>query len=123
MEKVWHGLQFNPVEPTEVPFKAELIRSPPKGVNILRQLSRNGRDYLERTMREQQGRPKLVLSLPNDAQQVAPLVALAHGSCLTQNVCRSDSGAVDYTATTTCSAESGGLEDVQVVLPIVLPES
>lgn len=113
MEKVWHGLQFNPVAPTEVPFKAEVFRSPPTSVKIIRQLSRNGRDYLERTMREQQGRPKLVLSLPNDAQQVAPLLALAHGSHLTQNMCGSDSGTVDYTTTTTRSAGSGGLKDVQ----------
>jgi len=113
MEKVWHGLQFNPVAPTEVPFQAEFFRSPSKSVKLLRRLSRNGRDYLERTMRERQGRPKLVLSLPNDAQQVAPLVALGHGSRLTQGVCGSDSGAVDYTTTTTRSAGSGGLKDVQ----------
>ena len=112
MEKVWHGLQFNPVAPTEVPFKAEFFRPPPWGVRLLRQLSRNGRDYLERTMRERQGRPKLVLSLPNDAQQVAPLVALAHGG-LTQNVYGSDSGAVDYTTTTTRDAVTGDLKDVQ----------
>ena len=112
MEKVWHGLQFNPVAPTEVPFKAELFRPPPKSIQILRQLSRNGRDYLERTMREQQG-PKVVLSFPDDAQQIAPLVALAHGARLTQNVGGSDSGAVDNMTTATRSAGSGGLKDVQ----------
>jgi hypothetical protein len=113
MEKVWHGIQFNPVMPTEVPFKTEFFRSPSRAVRLLRRLSRNGRGYLERTIRERQGRPKLVLGLPNDAQQVAPLVALAHGVHLAQNVYGSDSVAVDYTTATTRSAVSGDLKDVQ----------
>ena len=113
MEKVWHELQFNPVAPTEVPFKAEFFRPPPESVQVLRRLSRNGRDYLERTMREQQGRPKFVLGLPNDAQQIAPLVALAHGAHLEQDVSGSDSGIVDNMVTTTRYAGSGGLKDVQ----------
>ena len=116
MEKVWHELQFNPVAPTEVPFKAELFRPPSTSVQVLRQLSRNGRDYLERTVRERQGRPKLVLSLPNDAQQIAPLVAVAHGARSTQSGGGSDSGVVDNMTTTTRSAGSGGLNDVQGIV-------
>ena len=78
MEKVWHGLQFNPVAPVEVPFKAELFHPAPMSVRVLRRLSRKGRDYLEHTTRMLEGKPKLVLGLPNDAQEVAQLVALAH---------------------------------------------
>ena len=113
MEKVWHELQFNPVAPTEVPFNAEFFRPPSESVQVLRRLSRNGRDYLKRTMRERQGRPKLVLGLPNDAQQIAPLVALAHGARLEQDAGGSDSGTIDNMVTTTCYAGPGGLEDVQ----------
>lgn len=113
MEKVWHELQFNPVAPTEVPFKAEFFRPPSTGIQVLRQLSRNGRNYLERAMRERQGRPKFVLNLPNDTQQIAPLVVLAHGACSTQSGGGSDSGPVDNMTTTARSAGSGGLKDVQ----------
>jgi hypothetical protein len=79
MEKVWHELQFNPAAPTEVPFKAELFRPASSGIHSLRRLSQQGRDYLERTMCERKDKPKLVWGLPNDAQVIAPLVALAHG--------------------------------------------
>jgi hypothetical protein len=78
MEKFWHGLQFNPVAPVEVPFKAELFYPPPMSVKVLRRLSHKGRDYLEHTARMLEGKPKSVLGLPNDAQEVAQLVALAH---------------------------------------------
>jgi hypothetical protein len=78
METVWHGLQFNPVAPVEVPFKAELFYPPPTSVKVLRRLSHKGRDYLEHTIRMLEGKPKPVLGLPNDAQEVAQLVALAH---------------------------------------------
>jgi len=106
MEKVWHGMQFNPVAPTEVPFKAELFRPAPTSIRLLRQLSRTGRDYLERTKRKQEGRPKLVLGLPNDAQVVAPLSALAHGPGLVQSV-------VDNNTTTTPVTELRALGYVQ----------
>jgi hypothetical protein len=79
MEKVWHDLQFNPAAPTEVPFKAKLFRPAPRSIQLLRRLSQQGRDYLERAMCEQKDKPKLVWGLPNDAQVIAPLVALAHG--------------------------------------------
>jgi hypothetical protein len=92
MEKVWHGMQFNPAVPTEVPFKAELFRPAPMSILLLRQLSRTGRDYLERTKRKQEGRPKLVLNLPNDAQVVAPLAALAHGPGLVRSVVDNNTG-------------------------------
>lgn len=103
MEKFWHKLQFNPVAPTEVPFKAELFRPPPTSVRLLRRLSRRGRAYLEHTMCKQEGRPKLVLGLPNDAQEVAPLVASAHRPCLSQN---GNWDAVDNNTTTTHPTES-----------------
>ncbi|KAI0250740.1 mitochondrial protein Pet127-domain-containing protein [Lactifluus subvellereus] len=100
MEKVWHELQFNPVAPVEVPFKAELFRPPPRSVQVLRRLSRKGRDCLESTTRKLEGRPKLVLGLPNDAEEVAQFVALAHGDAggvahLASSGGRSDSDAVD----------------------------
>lgn len=79
MEKFWHELQFNPAAPVEVPFKPELIRSPPSGITSLRRLACRGRKRLERSLLRQRGKPKLVLGIPNDARTVAPLVALAHG--------------------------------------------
>lgn len=78
MENFWHGLQFNPVAPVEVPFMDKLFRRPPNTVKHLRQLAREGRVRLNRSLREQKGRPKFVRGIPNDAQMVAPLVALAH---------------------------------------------
>jgi hypothetical protein len=78
MENFWHGLQFNPVAPVEVPFMGSLFCQPPKAVKHLRLLARQGRVHLKRSLREQKGRPKFVLGIPNDAQMVAPLVALAH---------------------------------------------
>jgi hypothetical protein len=118
MEKVWHGMQFNPVAPTEVPFKAELFRSAPTSIHLLRRLSRMGRDYIERTMRKQQGRPKVVLNLPNDAQVVAPRAALAHGPGLVQSV-------VDNNTSTTLLTDLGYVRgpivssDVQTGKPII----
>jgi hypothetical protein len=115
MEKFWHGLQFNPAAPVEVPFKAELFRVPPDSVQVLRRLSRNGRNYLERTTRQLEGRPKLVLGLPNDAQDVAQLVALAHGDAggdPQPRGGRSDSGFIDSTAAVNPSTEPRILEDI-----------
>ncbi|KAI9509215.1 mitochondrial protein Pet127-domain-containing protein [Russula earlei] len=112
MERVWHEMQFNPIAPVDVPFKAELFRTPPKSVQVLRQLSRKGRGYLARTIRMQMGRPKLVIGLPNDAQEVAPLVALAHGLGLDQSVVRSDDERLDD-STANFSTKYSGLEDVQ----------
>ena len=86
MEKFWHELQFNPVAPVEVPFKAELFSSPPRGVRRLRRLARNGRLRLERSIRKQMGKPKIVQGIPDDAQKVAPLLALAHGPGRMQTV-------------------------------------
>jgi hypothetical protein len=103
MEKFWHELQFNPVAPVEVPFKADLFRSPTSNITTLRRLARKGRRRLDYSMREQEGRPKLVLGIPNDAQTVAPLRALAHGPVLVQTVSRSNLDAVDNTATTNLS--------------------
>jgi hypothetical protein len=128
MEKFWHELQFNPVAPTEVPFKAELFRPAPASIHVLRQLSRKGRHYLEQTMRKQEGRPTLVLGLPNDAQDVAPLAALAHGPSLVQNFGRND---LNVNTTITPATESRVIEDVQgpVVLsdvytvPLVMPST
>ena len=100
MEWFWHRLQFNPAAPVEVPFKAELFRPPPRGIRSLRLLAGKGRRRLKRSIRSQKGRPKLVLGIPNDAQKVAPLLALAHGSGLVQTVgrvSRSDLDAVDKT--------------------------
>ena len=78
MEKFWHGLQFNPAAPVEVPFKAELFRTPPRSVKFLRRLAQHGRAYLKHSKREQRGKPKRVRGIPNDAEMVAPLVAQAH---------------------------------------------
>jgi hypothetical protein len=86
MEQFWRELQFNPVAPVEVPFKAELFHSPPKRIRILRRLAGKGRKRLERSIRKQNGRPKVVLGIPNDAQNVDPLLALAHGPGLVQTV-------------------------------------
>jgi len=80
MEKVWHELQFNPTAPVDVPFKADLFRPAPKSVQILRQLSRKGQSYVDCAAREQAGRDKFVLGLPNDACEMAPLLAHAHGN-------------------------------------------
>lgn len=79
MEKVWRKMQFNPAVPVHVPFKTRLFRPPTPGIKLLRRLAQKGRVYREHVTREQQGRPKLVLGIPNDAQNVAKLVALAHG--------------------------------------------
>jgi hypothetical protein len=99
MEQFWHELQFNPVAPVEVPFKAELFHRPPKNIRLLRQIARKGRRRLELSIRKQKRRPKLVLGIPNDAQKVAPLLALAHGPGLVQTVSRSNLDAVDNTTT------------------------
>ena len=99
MEKFWHELQFNPVEPVDVPFKAELFRSPPRTVKFLRHLARKGRWRLEHSIRKQNGRPKHVLGNPNDAQEVAPLLVLAHGPG------RNNLDAVDNTTTTKFSTK------------------
>jgi hypothetical protein len=90
LEKFWHELQFNPVEPVDVPFNVELFRSPPRGVKQLRLLARRGRWRLEHATRKQKGRAKVVLGIPNDARKVAPLLALAHGSGLVQTVSTSN---------------------------------
>lgn len=79
MKKVWHDMQFNPEAPVDVPFKAELFRPATKSVQVLRRLSRKGQSYLDCAVREQEGRDKLVLGLPNDAREMAPLLAQAHG--------------------------------------------
>ena len=79
MEKVWHELQFNPAAPVDVPFKIEMFRPAPNGVEALRELARKGQSYLDRVAREQGGRDKFVLGLPNDAREMAPLLARAHG--------------------------------------------
>jgi hypothetical protein len=79
MEKVWHDMQFNPAAPVDVPFKAELFCPAPKSVLVLRELSRQGQSYLDCTARAQEGRDKHVLGLPNDAREMAPLLADAHG--------------------------------------------
>jgi len=111
MESVWHSLQFNPVAPVEVPFEAKLFRRPSKRVQALRKLSRNGRKYLRRAMRRQKGGPKLVLGRPNDAQEVAPLVALAHGRGSMRGVDRRprDKERSDDKTATKLPAESTGL--------------
>jgi len=111
MERVWHSLQFNPVAPVEVPFKAQLFRRPPKHVQVLRQLSRKGRKYLRLATRKQKGRPKLVLGLPNDARDVAPLVALAHrtGSVGVNRRSRDKEGS-NYKTAVNLPAESAGLQ-------------
>lgn len=113
MEKVWHEMQFNPVAPVEVPFKPEFFRPPPRSVQVLRRLAQKGRNYLEHTIRKQEGKPRFVLGLPNDAQEVASLLALAHGPDSVQSVDRSHSIDADNTTTTDLSAESRDLEDVQ----------
>ncbi|KAH9042070.1 mitochondrial protein Pet127-domain-containing protein [Lactarius pseudohatsudake] len=79
MEKVWQELQFNPAAPVDVPFKAELFRPAPRSVQVLRQLAHKGQSYLDTAAREQEGRDKFVLGLPNDAREMAPLLAQAHG--------------------------------------------
>lgn len=91
MEKFWNELQFNPFAPVEVPYKAELFHSPPKRIVLLRFRARMGRRRLERSIRKQEGRPKLVLGNPNDAQQVASLLDLVHGPGLVQSGSRSNS--------------------------------
>jgi hypothetical protein len=78
MENFWHGLQFNPAAPVEVPFKTALFRTPPRSVKFLRRLAQQGRAYLKHSIREQRDKPKRVLGIPNDAEMVAPLVAQAH---------------------------------------------
>jgi hypothetical protein len=103
MEQFWHELQFNPVAPVEVPFKAELFHPPPKRIRVLRRLAGKGRQRLEHSILKQNGRPKHVLGIPNDAQNVAPLVALAHGPGLVQTVGRSNLDVVDNTTTTNLS--------------------
>ena len=90
MEEFWHALQFNPVEPVKVPFKAELFHSPPTRIKRLRYWARQGRWRLERSIRKQEGRPKKVLGIPNDVQKVAPLLDLARGP-LVQTGSRSNS--------------------------------
>ena len=99
MEKFWHELQFNPVAPVEVPFMADMFCRPPENVKGLRRLSRKGRVYLNRSKRKQKGRPPSVRGIPNDAQKVAPLMALAHGSGIVQSVRRSRKRNRDNTAT------------------------
>jgi hypothetical protein len=123
MEKVWHEMQFNPVAPTVVPFKAELFRPAPTSIHLLRQLSRTGRDCLERTKREQEGRPKLVLNLPNDAQVVAPLAALAHGPGLVQSAVDNNTTTAPLTALKALGYVQGSIElsDVQRGRPIIAP--
>jgi hypothetical protein len=79
MEKVWNELQFNPAAPVDVPFKTELFRPAPRSVQVLRRLAHKGQSYLDCVAREQGGRDKLVLGLPNDAREMAPLLAYAHG--------------------------------------------
>jgi hypothetical protein len=98
MENFWHKLQFNPTAPEDVPFRAELFRRPTKNVHHLRTLAKEGRKYLKRSMRAQEGKPKRVLGIPDDAKTVAPLVALAHGPGLVQTVSRSNPDAVDNTS-------------------------
>lgn len=105
MEKFWHELQFDPVAPVEVPFKAEMFRSPPKRVKLLRRLARQGRWRLKISIRKQKGRPKLVQGIPDDPQMVAPLLALAHGPKLVQTASRSKLDVVDDTATTNFSTK------------------
>jgi hypothetical protein len=100
MEQFWHELQFNPAAPVEVPFKAERFQLPPRGVRSLRLLAQKGRRRLERSIRRQKGRPNRVLGIPNDAQKVAPLLALAHGPGFVRTVSRSDLDAVDNTTIT-----------------------
>jgi hypothetical protein len=110
MEKFWHGLQFNPVAPVEVPYMVDMFRQPPKRVEFLRHLSRKGRMYLNLSKRRQEGRPKLVRGIPNDARKVAPLMALAHGPGFVQSVGRlrrRNPDAVDNTSTTKLSARLG----------------
>jgi len=103
MEQFWHELQFNPVAPVKVPFKAELFHPPPKRIRFLRQLAGKGRRRLERSILEQKGRPKLVRGIPNDVQKVAPLLALAHRPGLAMTVSRSNLDAADDTTTTDLS--------------------
>jgi hypothetical protein len=103
MEQFWHELQFNPVAPVEVPFKAQLFQLPPNNVRSLRLLARKGRWRLEQSILKQKGRPKRVRGIPNDAQKVAPLLALAHGPGLVQTVSRSNLDAVDNTTTSNLS--------------------
>lgn len=88
MEKFWRELQFNPVAPVEVPFRVELFRSPPGNIRRLRKLARQGRRRLKRSLRNQKGKPTLVLGIPNDARKVAPLLALAHGPGMVPSVAK-----------------------------------
>ncbi|KAI9443275.1 mitochondrial protein Pet127-domain-containing protein [Lactarius indigo] len=67
MEKLWQEIQFNPAAPVDVPFNAELFCPPSRSVQALRRLAHKGKNYLDTTAREQEGRDKLVLGLPNDA--------------------------------------------------------
>jgi hypothetical protein len=78
MEKIWRKMQFNPAAPVHVPFKTRLFRPPTRDIKSLRRLAQEGRVYRERCIREQMGIPKRVLGIPNDAEEVAKLVALAH---------------------------------------------
>ena len=115
MEKVWHKLQFNPAAPVDVPFKAELFRPAPRGVQVLRQLARKGQSYLDRAAREQGGRDKLVLGLPNDAREMAPLLAYAHGDpgsgpLSAPSVSEGGSRSVGSTTATSLPAEPQNLE-------------
>lgn len=80
MEKVWQELQFNPAAPVDVPFKTEMFRPAPRSVRVLRKLSRKGQSYLDSNAREQGVQEKFVLGLPNDAREMAPLLASAHGN-------------------------------------------
>ena len=80
MEKHWHELQFNPTAPVDVPFESEMVRPATRSVQVLRQLSRKGQSYLDFDAHEQGVREKLVLGLPNDASEMAPLLAHAHGN-------------------------------------------
>ncbi|KAI0269903.1 mitochondrial protein Pet127-domain-containing protein [Gloeopeniophorella convolvens] len=75
MEEIWPTIQFNPAEPVDVPFQTEMFLPAPRSVKLLRRLAQKGRAHLERTAREQEGKPKIVLGLPNDAEQVAALWA------------------------------------------------
>lgn len=78
MKQFWHELQFNPVAPVEVPFKAELFRLPPRRIRSLRLLAAKGRQCLERSIRQQKGRRKIVLGIPNNVRKVAPLLDLPY---------------------------------------------
>ncbi|KAH9065355.1 mitochondrial protein Pet127-domain-containing protein [Lactarius vividus] len=106
MEKVWQELQFNPAAPVDIPFNADSFRPAPRSVQVLRELARKGRSYLDTAAREQGGREKFVLGLPNDAREMAPLLAQAHRDPGGRPLSTPGGGSSPVASTTSLLAES-----------------